>query len=727
MKHATELPGRTATPLLVEGDTCWRRATADRAAVLIDVAEYFGALRESLLAAQRSVFILGWEINSQVRLRGAHEPPHDGAPQRLERFLRWLVRHRPDLEIRILLWDYSLLYALGRELFPSLMFGWQKPRRIDILLDDQLPLGACHHEKIVVVDDCVAYCGGIDLTLGRWDTAEHRLADPRRRDPGCGEYRPTHDVQMVVDGDAAKALAEHVRARWTAAGGKPPKPFPPAGDCWPPSVTPQLERVPVGISRTSAAETVQHEIREVERLTAAALGRAERLVYIENQYITAKVAMDALLMRMRAQPSLEAVVVTNAEQTGWLEAQTMGVGRAHFMQAFQDPRIRRRIHFVYPVTTTAEVQPAGDEAPEGAEGDVPINVHAKLLVVDDAILKVGSSNLNNRSMGLDTECDLTLEAETGRHRAGIAEVRNRLIAEHIGSDARAVGRALASGAPVMRSLNAVARGGPRALRKLPPPEPAEPSELVLEIGDPERPVTPERLVHDVLGLKRNRYEIRWGLRLVAAVVLVAILAMLWQIVPLDELGIAERVQALLQRIETSRWRVPLVLASFVVGSLALVPVTALIAATAIVLGPVQGFVWASAGSLLGATTGYWAGRAVGRGALRNLLGKTMARVERQLRRRGVLTVAVLRTLPVAPFAVMNVILGVSPVRFRDFLLGSALGMLPGVAAIALFGDRLVKLWTEPSLANIGLLVAAAAAWLAVVLGTQHLANRLGRQ
>ncbi|HEY8520707.1 MAG TPA: VTT domain-containing protein [Gammaproteobacteria bacterium] len=727
MKHATELPHRAAVQFLVEGDTCWRRATADRASVLIDAAEYFGALRESLLAARRSVFILGWEINSRVRLRGAHEPTDDAAPQHLERLLRWLVRHRPELEIRILLWDYSLLYALERELFPSLMFGWRKPRRIDILLDDQLPLGACHHEKIVVVDDCVAYCGGVDLTLGRWDTPEHRLADPRRQDPGCGEYRPTHDVQMVVDGDAAKALAEHVRERWSAAGGKPPKPFSPAGDCWPRSVTPQFERVPVGISRTSAAETAQREIREVERLTAAALGRAERLVYIENQYITAKVAMEALLMRMRAQPSLEAIVVTNAVQSGWLEAQTMGVGRAHFMRAFQEPRVRRRIHFVYPVITTAEVTFAGDEAPEGADGDVAINVHSKLLVVDDTLLRVGSSNLNNRSMGLDTECDLAIEAATGRHRAAIAEVRNRLIAEHLGTDAHTVACALASGAPVMRSLNAVAPGAPRALRKLPPPALEEPSELVLEIGDPERPVTPERLVHEVLGLKRHRYEIRWGIKLLALVALVALLALLWQMVPTDELGIAERVQSLLERIETSRWRVPLVLASFVVGSIALVPVTALIAATAIVLGPLQGFVWASAGALLGATAGYWAGRAVGRGALRNLLGKTMSRVERQLRRRGVLTVAVLRTLPVAPFALVNVILGVSPIRYRDFLLGSALGMLPGVAAIALFGDRLVKLWTEPSLANVGLLAAAAVVWLAAVLGTQHLANRLGRR
>ena len=70
-----------------------------------------------------------------------------------------------------------------------------------------LPLGASHHEKIVVVDDSVAYCGGMDLTLGRWDTQEHRAKDPRGATTrGDKPHGPVHDVQMVVDGEAAAAL-----------------------------------------------------------------------------------------------------------------------------------------------------------------------------------------------------------------------------------------------------------------------------------------------------------------------------------------------------------------------------------------------------------------------------------------------------------------------------------------------------------------------------------------
>jgi phosphatidylserine/phosphatidylglycerophosphate/cardiolipin synthase-like enzyme len=200
-----------AEALSVEGDTCWRIARAERAAVLVDAADYFAALRTSLLRAERSIFVLGWDLNSRTCIRGAAEPD-DRAPHELGKLLRWLLRRRPGLWIRILLWDYSVFYQTDRELFPRLIFGWwNKSPRVEIVLDAHLPLGASHHEKLVVIDDSVAYCGGIDLTFRRWDTAEHRADDPRRCDPKSKPHLPTHDVQMVVDGAAAAALGARGR------------------------------------------------------------------------------------------------------------------------------------------------------------------------------------------------------------------------------------------------------------------------------------------------------------------------------------------------------------------------------------------------------------------------------------------------------------------------------------------------------------------------------------
>ncbi len=727
MDQAPELtsnrqPSEARTPLLVEGETCWRRTRAERAAVLVDGANYFGALRASLLEAERSIFILGWELHSRLKLRGA-ERPRDGAPEGLRKLLRWLLKRRPELHIRILLWDYSLFYAFQRELFPSLMFGWQKPARIDIQLDNCLPFAACHHEKLVVIDDKVAYCGGIDLALGRWDTRDHRAVNTARRLPSGRLYPPTHDMTMVVDGETAAALAERVRERWESALGEHVEPVECTGDPWPKHVEPQLERVTVGIVRTRGAESPREEIREIERVTAAALRSAERLVYIENQYVTARVAVEALVERMRENPALEALVLTNQVPSGWLEARTMGVGREQFMKAFRAPELASRIQFLYPAAKVerrkrAKTEPSSDEQ--------PIVVHAKALIVDDRFLKVGSANLNNRSMGLDTECELAVEAETEDHARAIAAIRNGLIAEHWGCSAEEVERALAWGEPLTEAL-ACRRDAARFVAPLPDDLYEQDPDIVVDLADPERAVTTRRFVDDVLGLKRRRNEIRWVLRLAALVGAIVALAALWHWSGLGESGVGSLVTEGVARLRGSAWTVPLLLALFVAASVAAVPVTAVIGATVIALGPLEGFLWASAGSLGGASVAYFLGYRLGRGPLRKLVGRALRRVDRHLAGRDVVTVVLLRTVPVAPFTVVNYVLGASRIGYRNYVLGTALGMLPGIAAIALFGDRLVKFWQNPRPLDAALLVGAAALWIGAVLGTQWLVNRLAKR
>jgi len=204
--------------VLSEGETCWRICRAGRAAVLVDGDAYFAAVRSAILQATRSVFIVGWDIDSRVRLTPGDDTAADGAPGRLGELLDHVARHRPDLRIHLLLWDYSILFALEREPLPALNLGWKTPPQVHVCLDDVLPLGASHHQKIVVVDDAVAFCGGIDLTIRRWDTPEHRPDHPRRVDPQGTPYAPFHDIQMVVDGDAAVAAIINAWRAVRAAG-----------------------------------------------------------------------------------------------------------------------------------------------------------------------------------------------------------------------------------------------------------------------------------------------------------------------------------------------------------------------------------------------------------------------------------------------------------------------------------------------------------------------------
>jgi phospholipase D1/2 len=724
-------------PLLVEGDTCWRIARAPRAAVLIDAAEYFGALRESLLRAERSIFILGWELHSRTCLRGDDDGKERSTTE-LGKLLRRMLRHRRDLEIRILLWDHSLFFAAQRELFPRWMFGWRKRRRVEVRLDSRLPLGAAHHEKLVVIDDAVAYCGGIDLTLRRWDTQEHRPIEPRRCDPQNRPYMPVHDVQMVVDGEAAAALGQRARERWESAGGGRLPPPEPRNDPWPRRVEPGFVDVDVGIIRTVGAfEAKEDEIREGERSILEAIERAERLVYIENQYITARVVAQALVARMRLNRALEVLVITSREPRGWLEAETMGVGRQLFMAAFDEGDLRARIHFLYPFARGL----AGDEeyepANKHADGTYSIHVHSKVLIVDDAFLRIGSSNLNNRSMGFDTECDLGVEAASSAQRAQIAEVRNRLIAEHWGLEQEEVERALASGKPVAAALAAAQRSalGRTARSAEEPPardvgalerDEAEPSELLIELGDPERAVTAERIAQR-LDPVRGRPLLKWTLGMTLAAVLVVTAIALLRYLPPEGSGFVERVSSAITALRGSPWGVPLVLVVFAIGSIVSFPILVMIGATVIALGPWLGFVCAAVGTMLAATTTFWIGRTVGRRPLRRWLGRRAQLLERRLERRGIIAVALIRKVPIVPFTLVNMLIGASGVPYRDFIVGTAIGMLPGIAAFAIVGSRATELWTNPTPGNLALAVAAIVLWIAVVLGLQRAMNRRTRK
>src|SRR3546814_14781470 len=97
---------------------------------------------------------------------------------------------------------------------PALTLHGTTPPQIELCLDKMLPVGASHHQKVVVADDAVAFCGGLDLTIKRWDTPEHLPQHPLRRDPAGQDYQPFHDVQMMVDGEAAAALGDLARRRW---------------------------------------------------------------------------------------------------------------------------------------------------------------------------------------------------------------------------------------------------------------------------------------------------------------------------------------------------------------------------------------------------------------------------------------------------------------------------------------------------------------------------------
>jgi phosphatidylserine/phosphatidylglycerophosphate/cardiolipin synthase-like enzyme/uncharacterized membrane protein YdjX (TVP38/TMEM64 family) len=696
-----------AFPLILRpSKNVWRVAHADRAAVLIDGGSYFGALREALRNARSSVFILGWDIDSRTRLVGEDGKADDGLPEPFVEFLSALVKRQRDLSVHILAWDYSVLYALERELFPELTLGWRTPRRVQFCLDDNLPVGASHHQKIVVVDDAVAFCGGLDVTLRRWDRRRHSLDDPARVDAAGRPYPPFHDVQAMVDGEAAHALAHYVRTRWLRGACRRPPPVSPTGDPWPRSVQPDFTHVDVGIARTQPEFDEQAPVREIEALYLDSIDHAERAIYIENQFLTCTRFAERLARRMREKPELEVVVVGPRDHDSWIPERAMRNGRIRFTRILADNGVAERVRLLHPRV-------------RGGGRTVDTMVHSKVMVVDDVLLRIGSSNLNNRSMGLDTECDLAIEAASQDQRAAIKRMRDTLLGHHCASSAEQVASTLAK----TRSLIATAETLSDDGHRLVPIDDANSGpvrwlETVDGLADPEKPIAAPAFLSQFVGMRPSASRFWRVLRIFATGLFLVALVAVWHLTPLADLTRPQEVQGWLDYAARSP-RAPLfVLGAFVVGGLIAFPVLLLITATAATFGPWLGFAYAFTGTMLSALVTYAVGAKLGRGVLEDALGPRLHRIRRRITNRGVLAVAAIRLVPIAPFTLVNLVAGASRIPLQDYLLGTILGMTPGMLVLSALGFQILSIITEPTIGNMLLFLAAVTAWIALSIGVQ---------
>lgn len=204
-------------------------------------------------------------------------------------------------------------------------------------------------------------------------------------------------------------------------------------------------------------------------------------------------------------------------------------------------------------------------------------------------------------------------------------------------------------------------------------------------------------------------------RLKALALLAAVLiglAIAWKWTPLREWLDIERIVALMQSTG-ARYGLAAAIAAFAAGCIAVVPLSFLTLVAIVAFGPVEGFLCTMAGASIGGAGSYWMGRLLGREVVERLAGERVNLLSRRLAGRGLLAVAAIRLVPAAPFAVVNLVIGASHIRFRDFLLGNVLGMTPGTLAIALFLDQIVTALTTPGPGSVAL---AALTLLLIVLG-----------
>jgi phospholipase D1/2 len=267
-------------------------------------------------------------------------------------------------------------------------------------------------------------------------------------------------VVLAVDGEAAAALGQLARERWFDATGQRVLASPCSATAWPDGLLPDLSNVEVGIARTAPAWRGREESSEVEALYLRAITAAKRWIYIENQYVTSPVVGEALAKRLAESDGPEVIIVCPLQSGGRFDRLTMDHARGYLFHQLRSADVHGRFQAFAPM----------------ADRTTPIYIHSKVMIVDDRLVRVGSADLNNRSFGLDTECDLAIEAdpadETTRDR--IRGLLFRLIAEHTGHSADQVEDALKRtgslrnaleelAIPVGRHLEPFMQGQPTAL------------------------------------------------------------------------------------------------------------------------------------------------------------------------------------------------------------------------------------------------------------------------
>ena len=658
------LRAETRAPLCRPGDTCWVRLPARRVAFLVDAEAYYAALHDTLLAARKRIWIVGWDVHARTPLRPDAEDRGEPGP-----FLDSLARHRRGLRIHILEWDYSMLLAGERGLAPWIDLDWRTHPRVKFLLDDRHPMGACVHEKIVVVDDTVAFVGGLDLTVRRWDSSEHRAEDPRRVDPSGKPYEPFHDVQTMVEGDVARAIAERVRYRWNEVSGARVRRLPwPEHTPWPRTASADVKNVDVGVARTEPAPS---SVREIERLYLESIRSARESIYVENQYFSAESVGNA---SASGSPSR-----TDRGGPGPSE-RLLGLDRgAHdgarrARQLEHAPRGRPfrplpRVCAARPRRRTRQRPRQADDRGRRARPD-------RVGEPRDALARARSRMRPRtrvawpaRRLAGDRAAPRAPPRRAPRRRAGalrggVPESGNRSLIGAI--------EALRQGPRTLRPLEACADSSSGWLAL--PVDPAESSEWLELLAR----WTPEELRESSPAGRAPRARRRARLRGARRA----------------RLGRRPGRSTPPRRPDRSGRR-----ARRRVGRPALPTRHGALAVRACDARPRLGRARALSGALAGAAAGWSLGRYWIGGRIERIAPARIAAFRRRLRQRSVLEIAAVRLAPALPFTIGNLAAGAARVRLPEFLLGTALSLLPYWAVLAAVFAGVRTAWREPGLAT----------------------------
>jgi phospholipase D1/2 len=387
---------------------CWRIKEVDHLAILYDGHDYYEAFFDVTNQAKHSILIAGWEVDSRVGLSRINRT----FPDSLREYFNSLAKKKNNLKIKILSWKPASFLAFGRERFARSKWTLRTLSRVSYI-NDKLPyLFSSFHEKMILVDNCCAFLGGMDLTKRRWDTPDHEPENPLRIDGVGKHYQPVHDIQFVLTGEIIASLRELVEKRLESSSGlKLEK----SSSVWPATHSPQVRNIPSAISRTDPKES----IFEIEKLYFDAIKTAKKFILIENQYFTHLEIADEVGKRLRDPNGPEVILIMPFSFQGVFEKAIYVNERNKVIRKLKEADHYNRFRVYYPGIPNKDP-------------DKFIKVHSKLMVIDNVFLTLGSANLNYRSMLVDSEINLSIEThEQDKISAFISQNVVHLLSEHL--------------------------------------------------------------------------------------------------------------------------------------------------------------------------------------------------------------------------------------------------------------------------------------------------------
>jgi uncharacterized membrane protein YdjX (TVP38/TMEM64 family) len=526
-------------------------------------------------------------------------------------------------------------------------------------------------------------------------------------------------VQVAVSGPIVTELSKLVRWRWNRLV-EPEQQITEATNedtldelpnCWPESVEPVFENIPCGIAQTIPFMDATKPLQEVRRMLLALINQAESFIYIENQFANRGEIAEALNQRLKARPQLKVLIISSYQPEGTVECETYWAGRIDFKRILENGIEDGRIFMAY----------SGSTNKDGVAGQK--RVHAKVMVIDNTHFVIGSSNLSNRSMALDTECDLVFEANKPEHKIKIAWFRNDLISEHAGWSVEEVQQFIDSS----NTFEQLSRCKDEYAYCLQEAEDDIFTDqhlqgLITPFGDPQQPIFPPFLLPN-----GRRFQLpnprKRTLIISVALFVVALLVgggyLLSQNV--DWMNQAH-LKTLLSSLRDSPWALIAVCGIYIVAGLLFFPVTVLSLVVAMVFGATWGIVYGMAGVMCSTLVLFLIGNLIGDKGLRDLAGPRINKIDKKFAKNGIFGVAILRMIPIAPFSLVNLVAGISSIKLSHFLVGTFMGMFPPMIVKAIVGGSIADIFRDPRPKHIAFLIGGIVAWGCLAYGSQKLVN-----